>query len=114
MARLALSKSSLAKERRKLSNFKRFLPSLDLKRRQLMAERANSRFYARLRAGNHAARTEKLASRLSSAASSSAKFQGLLGCTSWYAPLSCHSSSIRKANKTRRLIIVDIFVDKSQ
>jgi len=42
MARLALSKSSLQKERRKLSNFERFLPSLDLKRRQLMMERAKA------------------------------------------------------------------------
>lgn len=42
MARLALSKSSLHKERRKLSNFEKFLPSLDLKRRQLMAERAKA------------------------------------------------------------------------
>lgn len=42
MARLALSKSSLQKERRKLSNFEKFLPSLDLKRRQLMMERAKA------------------------------------------------------------------------
>lgn len=42
MARLALSKSSLQKERRKLANFERFLPSLDLKRRQLMMERAKA------------------------------------------------------------------------
>ena len=34
MARLALSKSSLQKERKKLANFEKFLPSLDLKRRQ--------------------------------------------------------------------------------
>lgn len=42
MARLALNKSSLQKERRKLANFERFLPSLDLKRRQLMMERAKA------------------------------------------------------------------------
>lgn len=42
MARLALSKNSLQKERRKLSNFERFLPSLDLKRRQLMGERTKA------------------------------------------------------------------------
>lgn len=42
MARLALNKSSLQKERRKLANFQRFLPSLELKRRQLMAERAKA------------------------------------------------------------------------
>jgi V/A-type H+-transporting ATPase subunit D len=42
MSRLALNKSSLQKERRKLANFERFLPSLDLKRRQLMMERAKA------------------------------------------------------------------------
>ena len=42
MARLSLSKSSLQKERKKLGNFQRFLPSLDLKRRQLMGERAKA------------------------------------------------------------------------
>lgn len=42
MARLALNKSSLQKERRKLANFERFLPSLELKRRQLMMERAKA------------------------------------------------------------------------
>ncbi len=43
MARLALNKSSLQREQRKLTQFKRFLPSLDLKRRQLMAERLKAR-----------------------------------------------------------------------
>jgi V/A-type H+-transporting ATPase subunit D len=42
MTRLALNKNSLQKERRKLANFERFLPSLDLKRRQLMVERAKA------------------------------------------------------------------------
>jgi V/A-type H+-transporting ATPase subunit D len=40
MARLALNKASLSKQDRQLKTFERFLPSLDLKRRQLMAERA--------------------------------------------------------------------------
>ncbi len=40
MARLSLSKSSLSRESRQLKTFERFLPSLDMKRRQLMAERA--------------------------------------------------------------------------
>jgi V/A-type H+-transporting ATPase subunit D len=39
MARLALSKSSLSKQQTQLKTFERFLPSLDLKRRQLIAER---------------------------------------------------------------------------
>jgi V/A-type H+-transporting ATPase subunit D len=51
MARLALSKSSLLRERRQLANFVRFLPSLDLKRKQLMIERGKARtaFAARRR-----------------------------------------------------------------
>lgn len=40
MARLQLNKSSLARETRALRTYERFLPSLDLKRQQLMAERA--------------------------------------------------------------------------
>ena len=42
MARLALNKSSLGRERTRLRSFERFLPSLDLKRRQLMGERAKA------------------------------------------------------------------------
>jgi V/A-type H+-transporting ATPase subunit D len=39
MARLALNKASLSHQIRKLKTFERFLPSLDLKRRHLMAAR---------------------------------------------------------------------------
>lgn len=39
MARLQLNKSSLAREAKNLKTYQRFLPSLDLKRRQLMVER---------------------------------------------------------------------------
>jgi len=42
MARLALNKSSLSKLSRQLRTFERYLPSLDLKRKQLMAERARA------------------------------------------------------------------------
>ncbi len=42
MARLQLNKSSLARETSNLAMYKRFLPSLDLKRQQLMAERAKA------------------------------------------------------------------------
>ena len=42
MARLQLNKSSLARETRNLRTYERFLPSLDLKRQQLMAERAKA------------------------------------------------------------------------
>ncbi len=42
MGRLTLSKSSLSMQSRQLRTFERFLPSLDLKRRQLIAERAKA------------------------------------------------------------------------
>lgn len=43
MARLQLNKSSLAREQASLASYERFLPSLDLKRQQLMGERARAR-----------------------------------------------------------------------
>lgn len=43
MARLQLNKSSLAREQTQLRGYERFLPSLDLKRQQLMAERVKAR-----------------------------------------------------------------------
>jgi len=43
MARVALNKASLQREQRKLNTYQRFLPSLDLKRRQLIAEREKAR-----------------------------------------------------------------------
>lgn len=39
MTRLALNKASLARESKRLKIYQRYLPSLDLKRRQLIAER---------------------------------------------------------------------------
>ena len=39
MARLQLSKSALSREQKNLKTYQRFLPSLDLKRQQVMAER---------------------------------------------------------------------------
>jgi V/A-type H+/Na+-transporting ATPase subunit D len=42
VARLSLSKSSLSVQNRQLRIFERYLPSLDLKRRQLIAERAKA------------------------------------------------------------------------
>ncbi len=41
MAQLTLSKSTYLKESRKLDNYQRFLPSLDLKRKQLIIEKKN-------------------------------------------------------------------------
>jgi V/A-type H+-transporting ATPase subunit D len=42
MTRLALSKSSLSVQNRRLKTFERYLPSLDLKRRQLIAVRTKA------------------------------------------------------------------------
>lgn len=42
MARLQLNKSSLAKQQTQLKSYQRFLPSLDLKRQQLIGERAKA------------------------------------------------------------------------
>ncbi|OAB55213.1 ATP synthase subunit D [Phormidium willei BDU 130791] len=42
MARLQFNKSALAREQASLQRYRRFLPSLDLKRQQLMAERAKA------------------------------------------------------------------------
>jgi V/A-type H+-transporting ATPase subunit D len=43
MARLALNKASLTRESRQLRTFREYLPSLDLKRRQLIAEQNTAR-----------------------------------------------------------------------
>ena len=43
MPQLALNKTSLTRETRQLGTYERFLPSLDLKRRQLIAERNKAR-----------------------------------------------------------------------
>lgn len=43
MGKLALNKSTLNKEGRKVKAYRKFVPALDLKRKQLLAERANSR-----------------------------------------------------------------------
>ena len=43
MPRLALNKTSLTRETKQLDTYERFLPSLDLKRRQLIAERNKAR-----------------------------------------------------------------------
>jgi V/A-type H+-transporting ATPase subunit D len=43
MARLSLTKASLTKQKRQLKTFEGVLPSLDLKRRQLSAERAKAK-----------------------------------------------------------------------
>lgn len=60
MARLQLNKSSLAREAAQLKTYERFLPSLDLKRQQLMAEKAK----AEAAVGEMAAKVEALAAQV--------------------------------------------------
>ena len=43
MAKLQLSKSALSKEAASLKTYKQFLPSLDLKRQELMSQRAKAK-----------------------------------------------------------------------
>ena len=40
MAKVSLSKSSLSQQSQQLKSYQQFLPSLDMKRKQLMGERA--------------------------------------------------------------------------
>jgi V/A-type H+-transporting ATPase subunit D len=64
MARLALNKSSLSKLTRQLVTFERFLPSLDLKRKQLMAERARAQVALQRTGQEMAMLRESIAGRL--------------------------------------------------
>jgi V/A-type H+-transporting ATPase subunit D len=64
MARLALNKSSLSKLTRQLATFEKFLPSLDLKRKQLMAERARAQAALQRTGQAMAALRESIAGRL--------------------------------------------------
>lgn len=48
MARLSFSKASLSKESAQLKRYRQFLPSLDLKRKQLTAQRAKAFAYLKL------------------------------------------------------------------
>jgi V/A-type H+-transporting ATPase subunit D len=43
MARLSLNKSSLTRQKKNLSTYEQFLPSLDMKRKQLIAEQSKAR-----------------------------------------------------------------------
>lgn len=64
MARLALNKSSLSKLTRQLVTFERFLPSLDMKRKQLMAERARALVALQRTGQEMATLRERIAGRL--------------------------------------------------
>jgi V/A-type H+-transporting ATPase subunit D len=78
MARLALNKSSLSKLTRQLGIFERFLPSLDLKRKQLMAERARAQADLRLTGQTMATLRESIAGGLPMLANRDIELAGLV------------------------------------
>ena len=78
MTRPALNKSVMAREMRKLAEYKRFLPSLELKRQQIVMERAKAKRDAeRLRKETHA-RWSRAASELPMVANDEVSLENLL------------------------------------
>jgi len=78
MAKLALNKSSLAKESAQLSEYKRFLPSLELKRLQIMAERAKAKEEAARLDTEFQQRFDNLASSLPMLSNTQVPLEGLV------------------------------------
>ena len=82
MARLTLSKSSLSRESAQLKTFERYLPSLDLKRRQLIAERGKALREFRAVQEEAAAINERVARELPMLATGRVQLRGLARVTS--------------------------------
>ena len=78
MAKLALNKSSLARESAQLSEYKRFLPSLELKRLQIMAERAKAKETAIRLDADYEREFEELARSLPMLANEHVPLEGLV------------------------------------
>ncbi|WP_420412627.1 V-type ATP synthase subunit D [Roseibium sp.] len=78
MAKLALNKSSLARESAHLSEYKRFLPSLELKRLQIMAERAKAKEAAARLDEAYDRRFEEIAKSLPMLANTQVPVEGLV------------------------------------
>ena len=81
MARPALNKASLNRERDKLRTYQRFLPSLDLKRKQLLAELAKARQAMATAEANAARLLDETADRLPMAADERVALAGLVHVT---------------------------------
>lgn len=81
MARPALNKASLNRERDKLGTYQRFLPSLDLKRKQLMAELAKARQDLHAMEVAAATQLQEAASRLPMAADDRVSLEDLVRVT---------------------------------
>jgi V/A-type H+-transporting ATPase subunit D len=77
-AKLALNKSSLSRESTQLSEYRRFLPSLELKRLQIMAERAKAREAAVRLEADYKARFDELAASLPMLANDQVPLDGLV------------------------------------
>lgn len=78
MAKLALNKSSLARESAQLDEYKRFLPSLELKRLQIMAERAKAKEISLRLKRDYEQRFEDIAASLPMLANQHVPVEGLV------------------------------------
>ncbi|MEP3047100.1 MAG: V-type ATP synthase subunit D [Roseibium sp.] len=78
MAKLALNKSSLARESAQLDEYKRFLPSLELKRLQIMAERAKAKETALRLKRDYEQRFDEIAASLPMLANQHVPVEGLV------------------------------------
>ncbi|MEQ9695595.1 V-type ATP synthase subunit D [Shimia sp. SDUM112013] len=83
MARLQLNKSSLARQAAQLQSYERFLPSLDLKRQQLMGERARARTEAKALRAEVDALVQEVGERLPMLAQRDIDLDGLVELTAY-------------------------------
>lgn len=81
MARLSLNKTALHREQAQLARFQRILPSLDLKRRQLIAERSRERADVRVTEAALAALTARVREHLPMAGDGTVDLDNLVRVT---------------------------------
>lgn len=78
MAKLALNKSSLARESAQLAEFRRFLPSLELKRLQIMAERAKAKEQVKTLEGDYEQLFDQISEKIPMLANRMVPVEGLV------------------------------------
>jgi V/A-type H+-transporting ATPase subunit D len=78
MARTPLNKAELARKKRQLATYRRFLPSLDMKRKQLMAERQRARRQLREAEGAVEEVNRRVAEQLPMLADAQVEVEGLV------------------------------------
>lgn len=78
MAKLALNKSSLARESAQLGEFRRFLPSLELKRLQIMAERAKAKEQVKTLDGDYERLVDQISEKIPMLANRMVPVEGLV------------------------------------